>query len=198
MNMDVGVILTIELIIGLVVIFITIISQVGTLSKNDKKNTKSFEKIDKDLTRLEKQQCFLLDKVGIVENLVKEGFKDVKGRLTTLEDNTDGMSLKPGSPLKLTPLGEKLVLESGFKEIFEKTKESLATQLHKEYNPLTKYRVQEDARNLLSKISDEERQEFLPVQSYAYQEGQSFGKIMRTGSVLLRDYYLSIHPEIKE
>lgn len=101
---------------------------------------------------------------------------------------------KSASPLSLTELGEKLVNESGFLKIFENEKNNLCKMLEKKDNPITKYDVQEKSRELMDNLRDYPA--FAPIKLYAYNSGKDFGQILRAGAIPLRDYYLSIHPEI--
>jgi hypothetical protein len=98
------------------------------------------------------------------------------------------------SPLSLTVLGKELVEQSGFVNIFEQEKQNLAQMLEIK-QPTTKYDVQEMARELMDDLK--EYPAFASIKSYAYSTGKDFGQILRAGAILLRDYYLSIHPEIK-
>lgn len=99
------------------------------------------------------------------------------------------------SPLSLTVFGKTLIQESGFEEIFVHEKDNLAALL-KEKRPRTKYDAQEMARELMDGLT--EYAAFLPLKAYAYSSGKDLGQILRSGAILLRDYYLSTHPEIKD
>lgn len=98
------------------------------------------------------------------------------------------------SPLSLTDFGKKLVDESGFVGIFEIAKTDLVTKLNTK-NPKTKYDAQEMARQLMDELVD--YAPFAPIKDYAFKSGTDFGQILRAGAIILRDYYLSLHPEIK-
>lgn len=63
-------------------------------------------------------------------------------------------------------------------------------------NPLTKYDVQEKARSLMDELTGYPA--FQPIKTYAFQNGVDFPQILRAGALLLRDYYLSQHPEITQ
>jgi hypothetical protein len=105
----------------------------------------------------------------------------------------DRIIYQSSSPLSLTKLGLQMVEESGFKDIFHDEKNNLAALLARK-SPLTKYDTQEMARELMDNLR--EYPAFTPIKSYAYNTGKDFGQILRAGAILLRDYYLSIHPEI--
>lgn len=98
------------------------------------------------------------------------------------------------SPLQLTEEGISLVKESSFEEIFENQKHSLSELLFN-MHPNTKYDVQEMARALMDNLR--EYPSFSSIKTYAFNNGKDFGQILRAGSILLRDYYLQIHPEIQ-
>jgi hypothetical protein len=95
------------------------------------------------------------------------------------------------SPLSLSEFGEKIVRESGFLEIFSKCKDELALKL-KEKDPKTQYDVQENSRALMNELGD--YIPFQPIKTYAFKNGLDYLQILRAGSILLRDYYLSLYP----
>ena len=39
---------------------------------------------------------------------------------------------------------------------------------------------------------------FSPIKTYAFKTGKDFGQILMAGAIILRDYYLSTHLEIKD
>jgi len=39
---------------------------------------------------------------------------------------------------------------------------------------------------------------FQPIKKYAFEQGKDFLQILRAGAILLRDFYLKEHPEIKD
>jgi hypothetical protein len=106
----------------------------------------------------------------------------------------DNQIYKSKSPLALTELGIKLIKESGFETIFEAEKDNLCEKLSN-IHPQTRYDVQEKARALMDELT--QYPPFQTIKSYAFDCGQDFAQILRAGSILLRDYYLSKHPEIK-
>ena len=107
----------------------------------------------------------------------------------------DSHLFKGSSPLVLTELGSELVQQSGFAIIFETEKDNLAHLLEKKV-PKTKYDTQEMAREMMDDLK--EYSAFTSIKAYAYESGKDFGQILRAGAILLRDYYLTIHPEIKD
>ena len=109
----------------------------------------------------------------------------------------DSQLFQAKSPLSLTAEGVKLVKDSGFEKIFETVKDELANKLLEERNPQTKYDVQEYARGFMDDFSRKKYAPFLPIKTYAFEKGMDYAQILRAGSILLRDHYLLIHPEIK-
>ena len=136
---------------------------------------------------------------------------DTRGRVTNLEEKVstlqtdvavldvsvesiqkfvDSNLYGKGSPLALTKDGERLVTDSGLKEILlenEEVKSELLQKL-KEKSPQTKYDVQEKARELMGELS--EYPPFRKIKDYAFDCGEDFRQILRTGAILLRDQYL--------
>lgn len=101
-------------------------------------------------------------------------------------------------PLSLTAQGTKLLKASGFKIIFENVKDDLIKRFFEEINPKTMYDTQERARQWMDNLSREDYEPFIPIKSYAFKTGSDYAQILRAGSILLRDYYLEKHPEIKD
>lgn len=148
-------------------------------------NARYQQKVD----RLEAEQ----DKTHAMMNEFRTDIATLKEFKVQAQKFIDKSIYKSSSPLSLTELGVKLVENSGFVAIFDKEKSNLAKMLN-EKNPTTKYDVQEKARELMDSLQNYPA--FEPLKSYAYNNGQDFGQILRAGAILLRDYYLSIHPEI--
>lgn len=97
------------------------------------------------------------------------------------------------SPLSLTDYGKSLVNDSGFREIFENTKDDLVTMLEQQH-PTSQYDAQEKARALMDGLT--EYAPFELIKKYAFEHGADLGQILRAGALLLRDYYFTKHPEI--
>lgn len=135
-----------------------------------------------------------LEKTHININEFRTDIATLKEFKVQAQKFIDKTIYKSSSPLSLTKLGLQLVENSGFVEIFAKEKDNLAKMLS-DMKPTTKYDVQENARELMDSLQN--YPPFEPLKSYAYNNGQDFGQILRAGAILLRDYYLSIHPEIR-
>ncbi len=99
------------------------------------------------------------------------------------------------SPLSLSEFGQKLIKDSGYETIFPSVRDDLVTKLET-MQPRTQYDVQEMARALMDSLT--EYPSFSPLKTFAFNNGVDFPQILRAGAILLRDYYLSKHPEIKE
>ncbi|HET6747563.1 MAG TPA: hypothetical protein VFH06_05650 [Candidatus Saccharimonadales bacterium] len=100
---------------------------------------------------------------------------------------------KDQSPLSLTDFGEKLVNESGLKEVFDDVKDDLVEMLE-EMEPSSQYDTQEKARALMDNLAGYEP--FKRVEKYAFDHGKDLNQILRAGAIMLRDYYFKKHPEI--
>ena len=110
----------------------------------------------------------------------------------------DNQLYQKNSLLSLTEMGQKLIKDSGFEDIFNTIKDDLTQEFFTEQNPKTKYDVQEKARGFMDDYSRKEFSHFLPIKTYAYEKGEDYTQILRAGSILLRDYYLEKHPEIEK
>lgn len=105
----------------------------------------------------------------------------------------DANIYKSNSPLSLTDYGQKLVDESGFKQIFDVEKDNLVHMLEQKL-PTTQYDAQEQARALMDSLTN--HAPFEPLKKYAFDHGADLGQILRAGAIMLRDYYFEKHPEI--
>ncbi len=130
---------------------------------------------------------------------------DIRTSLATLNEFKehaqkfiDSKLYQANSPLSLSEEGKRLVKESGFESIFEIIKDELCQRFSEKRIPKTRYDVQESARGFMDAFSREDYAPFRPIKSYAFEKGADYSQILRAGSILLRDYYLSIHPEIKD
>jgi len=101
-------------------------------------------------------------------------------------------------PLSLSYIGINLLDGSGFKTIFEEVKDKLNARIEVKYAPKTKYDVQEGAYRFMAGHSTCEHTPFNALKKYAYEKGKDYSQILRAGSILVRDYYLEKHSEIKE
>lgn len=99
------------------------------------------------------------------------------------------------SPLTLSIYAENLLKEVDFYSFFENIKEDLAKRID-QLHLKTRYDVQEKCREMLSTIKDEDI--FIPLKTIAYNKGRNYNDIIAAASIPLRDYYLSVHPEIKD
>lgn len=149
------------------------------------KNAKYQQKVD----HIEKE----VDKNHLVANEFRIDIATLKEFKVQAQKFIDKSIYKSSSPLSLTSLGEELVSNSGFKDIFEIEKDNLVKMLEAK-KLTTKYDVQEMSRELMDGLRAYEA--FTPIKSFAFNNGKDFGQILRAGAILLRDYYLKIHPEI--
>lgn len=151
------------------------------------------DRLEKDTEKLEKK--------------VESTRKDCEAKIAVLRTDVDQLLefktqaqkfidkqiYKDQSPLSLTELGQQLVDDSGFKEIFEQVKDNLVEMLE-EQKPDTQYEVQEKSRALMDSLAS--YQPFKPIEKYAFEHGKDLNQILRAGAILLRDYYIKKHPEV--
>jgi hypothetical protein len=95
----------------------------------------------------------------------------------------------PGSPLRPTLYGQKLIKESGLEEILDENKASFIAELKKLLTSVhTEYDVQEKARDFL--VSEKDHPVMVPVKEYAYSKGLNVDVILKAGGLWLRDDFL--------
>ncbi len=112
---------------------------------------------------------------------------------TVIEGN--GITLRhhlveaPGSPLRPTEYGKKLIVESGLEKILDEQGVAIKDQLKKKLGDNeTEYDVQEKARSLLLELKESEMMN--PVKKYAYENGINVDLIFKAGGLWLRDDFL--------
>ena|SRR3990167_1025248 len=97
----------------------------------------------------------------------------------------------PGSPLRPTDYGKKLIVDSGLEKILDDQKVVLKEKLQTKLGAnKTEYDVQEKARGLLLELKESEMMN--PVKKYAYENGINADIIFKVGGLWLRDDYLGI------
>lgn len=135
-----------------------------------------------------------LEKIGIksIEISVKDLEKLSVKFLELPEEDS------PPQPLTLNEEGWFLLKDSGFEDIFETCKDQLVERVRVKWNPETKYDVQDRAQEFMFYHASDDKSPFLVLKTYAYNNGKDYAKILKAGGILLRDYYLEKHPEIKE
>jgi hypothetical protein len=117
-------------------------------------------------------------------------------RLETYFDTTINNRIKQrNSPVTLTPYAEQILKDIEFSKTFNLIKDELCKRLD-EYRLRTKYDVQEMSDFLMKKLRDDNI--FIPLKQAAFAKGYNLDEILSAASIPLRDYYLSIHPEIKD
>lgn len=127
----------------------------------------------------------LISEIEVLKNLCEQ----------ILEINKED---SPPKPLTLNKQGRFLIKDSGFEEIFETCKDQLVERVRVKWDPETKYDVQDRAQEFMFYHSSDNKSPFVVLKTYAYKNGKDYSKILKAGGILLRDYYLEKHPEIKE
>lgn len=102
---------------------------------------------------------------------------------------------KPDTPLSLSVYFQQLFKDIQFYEVFDKIKDELSKELEK-FNLRTKYDVQEMARYIL--LNKRENPLLDPLKSQVYKKGKNMDVVLAAAFLPLRDYFLKIHPEIKD
>lgn len=116
-------------------------------------------------------------------------------RLETYFDSTISNRIKQrNSPVSLTPYAEQILKDIEFDKIFNVIKDELCKRLD-EYKLRTKYDVQEMSDFLMKKLRDDNI--CILLKQAAFAKGYNLDEILSAVSIPLRDYYLSLHPEIK-
>lgn len=97
------------------------------------------------------------------------------------------------SPLTLTLYAQQLLEEIKFQNFFETIKNELVKKLDN-LNLKTRYDVQEQSQKIMEQLRNDDT--FIPLKTVTYDKGKNYDHILLAASIILRDHYLSIHPEI--
>lgn len=97
--------------------------------------------------------------------------------------------------LSLTTYAIEVLEDIEFDKIFDLIKKEFCTHLD-DHGLYTKYDVQEMAAFLMRKMRDDRLCD--PLKQAAFSKGYNLDEILSAASIPLRDYYLSIHPKIKD
>jgi hypothetical protein len=146
--------------------------------------------------------CWVSVKIGAhvrdLNNLITQTIPGILNRIIRLEgyfDNEINNKMKQrNSPISLTPYAKEVLKDIEFNKIFDLMKNDLCKRLD-EYKLHTKYDVQEMSDFLMRKIREDKLCD--PLKQAAFAKGYSLDEILSAASIPLRDYYLSIHSEIK-
>ncbi len=146
--------------------------------------------------------------VSVCGILIKLGGKlqilqDLKNRFEKFENKMDGLlervsrvegklessPTSSSSPVKLTSIGEEILVNSGIKEATDKSKNELS-KLVKEKNPKTAYDIQEYCRDVFENFnwSDDDLNKF---KKFSFQSGKwKLFDIYEVGAIYFRDILL--------
>ncbi|MDD5569304.1 MAG: hypothetical protein PHG23_02745 [Candidatus Pacebacteria bacterium] len=120
-----------------------------------------------------------------IQTLFRESGKSIQYSLTET----------PGSPLKPTEFGLKLIRESGIDKIIEENRSSLFEKLDKKLlKNTTAYDVQEKSREILLSLKNDPI--INSVKDYSFNNAIEIDVILRLGGLVLRDEYLKEHPKL--
>ncbi len=97
------------------------------------------------------------------------------------------LTVTPGSPLKLTEYGEKLMADSGFVALLNEHKAELVSAVRAK-NPGTNYDIEKQSIEVLKELMNSTGYNVLaPLKAYAYGNGVSADILAHPGGVLLRN-----------
>ncbi len=96
------------------------------------------------------------------------------------------LTVTPGSPLKLTEYGKKLVHESGFDKLLQNCRDELVKRV-KARKPKTNYDIQEESTALIAELLEGDDDMLKPIKDYAFNNGLDVKIIVPPAGLLLRD-----------
>jgi hypothetical protein len=162
-----------ELLIGLVVFFVALISlvwkgrkEIGEIVEKETKGIKATA--DRLVVAVTEMQTVLKSKKSF---------------------NFTALLEKGASPLRPTEFGANLIKNSGLEKILDENKEFLCTKLRASLPTAhTEYDVQENARKLLVDLKNDPIMN--PVKQYVYNNPMEIETILMVGGLWLRDDFL--------
>jgi hypothetical protein len=96
------------------------------------------------------------------------------------------LTVAPGSPLKLTDYGRKLIDESGFETILRECRDELVERV-KVTQPKTNYDIQENAIAVIKELVESGDDKLTPLKDYAFNNGLSVDILIPPAGIVLRD-----------
>ncbi len=96
------------------------------------------------------------------------------------------LTVTPGSPLKLTEYGQKLIDESGFETLLEKCRDMLVTKV-KDKKPKTNYDIQQESINVVKELLHSDEETLNPLKDYAFNNGLKVDILIPPAGIVLRD-----------
>lgn len=151
-----------------------------------------FDKLESKFDKLEDTVDVIQSRVGRLESAVIEVQSVLKEKGFPIHQPP---LLNPGSPLKLTEVGESLAQRFDGYNFIETNKEFFLALLE-QTNPATGYDVQEMAKKVLEESVS--HPVFNPIKKIVYEEGSNIEPVLSVLGIILRDTYLKAHPEIQD
>jgi hypothetical protein len=96
------------------------------------------------------------------------------------------LTVEPGSPLKVTEYGDKLLRESGFYDILNANSADLVKAV-KGLHPKTNYDIQESAFTVIKDLLEKSDEKLIPLKNYAFNNGMEVDILIPPAAITLRD-----------
>ncbi|MFA6533578.1 MAG: hypothetical protein WCT37_00220 [Patescibacteria group bacterium] len=138
----------------------------------------------------------ILDDLKETMEKVKHNVKVICDTLSKPKIDFNPQDIQSYSPLKLTTVGEKKIIDIGFADIFRNNSSDFLGFIKSE-SAGTKYDVEIAAIKSVKVLFDKEY--FNPIKSYLYNNpSENVDTLFTTLGVYVRDNYLEQYPEITE
>ncbi len=114
----------------------------------------------------------------------------IDGRVANIEGRMGIGYTAASSPIRLTPKGEEILIESGAKAIVDKedNKNEIFNKIIAEPKPTNAYDAQEKTKQIIKALANESM--FVPVKNYAFQKGVELDVVLNIISIYFRDFVL--------
>lgn len=132
----------------------------------------------------------IFDKTSDLETSFKPitpALVEIQGKFTEAGHNLlFPLAVTPGSPLKLTDYGKKLIEESGFDKLLEECRDRLVQKV-KDKNPRTNYDIQEQSVQVIREVLESDDDVLKPLKDYAFDNGLPLEIMIPPAGIVLRD-----------
>ncbi len=96
------------------------------------------------------------------------------------------LTVTPGSPLRVTEYGDKLLRESGFYKLLQANRKQLVN-LVKERHPKSNYDIQQEATEIIQDLLESDDEMALGPKEYAFNNGLDIKVLATPAGIALRD-----------
>jgi hypothetical protein len=126
-----------------------------------------------------------------IKTNIKPDLKDIREKFFAFEGKASGF-FQTASPIKLTPVGEGILNDSGLSIYLDKNKETIISSCDEERDMQTSYDVQEGVFEFFDRY-EFPKETGDKLKTFAFNKGISMDFIRRVGAIYFRQFCLEKH-----